>query len=336
MRVISGKHRGAVLYEFEGQSIRPTADRAKEAVFNIINDKVVGGNCLDLFCGTGSLGIEAISRGAARVTFVDKSKQSVELTKKNLLKIRENGTVKYSDALKFLNSAEEKFDVVFIDPPYADDVSEKAVELIFERTLLTDDGIIVFERDRPFISREGIAAYDVRRYGKAVISLIRKERKCLFAGTFDPVTVGHGAVVKEASKRYDKVYLTIMNNAEKEPLFALLDRLEMLRLAFKGNPKVTVGYWDGMLVDYMREKGIIYNVRGIRDDCDMEYEKVMEDYNRRVYPEIVYDYIYTENSVSSTEVRRRLKSGESLEGLVDKKVLKYICEADDPKADKKR
>ncbi|MBQ7164629.1 MAG: 16S rRNA (guanine(966)-N(2))-methyltransferase RsmD, partial [Clostridia bacterium] len=225
MRVIGGKHRGAVLYEFKGQAIRPTSDRAKEAVFNILQFSVKGSKCLDLCCGTGSLGIEALSRGAAEVTFADNARESVELTKKNLAKTGERAEVILSDALVFLGRCRKKFDIVFIDPPYADDVSVKAVELIVKNDLLTDNGVIVFERDKPFGGAAGASVFDLRKYGKAYISLIRKTKKCLFAGTFDPFTTGHADVVKAALKKYDLLYVVIMKNDKKVPMFSLSDRM---------------------------------------------------------------------------------------------------------------
>ena len=93
MRVIAGKHRGAALSEFTASNIRPTADRTKESVFNIIANMLPGSACLDLFCGTGNLGIEALSRGAREVVFVDNSSDSVRLTKKNLDKVKESANV---------------------------------------------------------------------------------------------------------------------------------------------------------------------------------------------------------------------------------------------------
>ena len=115
MRIISGKHGGRVLKSFKGDAVRSTSDRAKEALFNIFKDKIFGSKFLDLFCGSGSVGIEALSRGAI-VTMCDVSKESVALTKANLALIKEDCVVVNADALSFLSSVKEKFDFIFIDP----------------------------------------------------------------------------------------------------------------------------------------------------------------------------------------------------------------------------
>ena len=324
MRVIAGKHRGAVLAEFKGQNIRPTSDRAKEAVFNMIQADVEESVCLDLCCGTGSLGIEALSRGARKVNFVDVSKDSVELTKKNLQKVRENASVILSDAIAYLKGATEKYDIIFIDPPYMDDVSERAVKVIIERNLLSDDGFIVFERDRPFAHVEGASAFKMRKYGKAYVTLIRKEKRALFAGTFDPFTVGHQEVVELALKKYDKLNIVVMVNDQKKTAFSLDDRVEMIMEIYRNREAVFVDSWNGMLVDYMKQNALIYNVRGIRNSADLEYEKEMEKYNSNAYESIVYDYIYTDNPVSSSSVRERVERGEGVGDLVDEKILKYF------------
>ena len=114
-------------------------------------------------------------------------------------------------------------------------------------------------------------------------------------------------------------------------MFSAEDRLKMMKIAFRGK-NVTVDEWSGMLVDYMKEKKIVYNVRGIRDEKDLIYEKAMEEYNALLYPEMVYDYVSTDSLVSSTEVRRRLKEGEGLNGYLDGEVLKYIKDLQEKKA----
>lgn len=139
MRVIAGVHRSRPLATFRGDEIRPTADRVKESLFNILRNKVVGRRYLDLFAGTGGIGIEAISRGAAEVVFVDQRRESVALVKKNLALLKEEAEVVLSDAIAYLRRA-EPFDVIFIDPPYAGALGEAALRVIAENALLTEDG----------------------------------------------------------------------------------------------------------------------------------------------------------------------------------------------------
>jgi 16S rRNA (guanine966-N2)-methyltransferase len=178
MRIIGGKYRSRVLATFEGDSVRPTADRVKESLFNILSLRFHGARVLDLFSGSGALGLESLSRGAREVVFNDRSKESVALLKKNMrtLKIEENKEAKvYNlDAEVYLDFAKEPFDLIFIDPPYAMDVGVKAVEKIAKKGLLSSGGVLVFERDRPFEGEvDGLEKYDERRYGKTVLTFFR-------------------------------------------------------------------------------------------------------------------------------------------------------------------
>ncbi|MDE7379947.1 MAG: 16S rRNA (guanine(966)-N(2))-methyltransferase RsmD [Clostridia bacterium] len=176
MRIIGGKHRGRKLAEFTVSGIRPTSDRAKESLFNILSFKIVGAKVLDLFCGSGSLGLESISRGAAHVHFNDLSKESLAVLKKNVAAIGEGDKcgVSESDYLNYLNRTQDKFDIIFIDPPYAMEYGVPALETIAKRGLLSGDGVAVYERDRSFDGEiEGLEKYDERKYGKAYLTFFR-------------------------------------------------------------------------------------------------------------------------------------------------------------------
>lgn len=177
MRVISGRYRGLKLNAFEGSDIRPTADRVKESLFNILYADIAGARVLDLFCGSGSLGIECLSRGARFVDFNDVSPQSVKLLKSNLARLKDtkNYSVSTGDYAAFLSAARTPYDIIFIDPPYADDCGIYALRTIAKRGLLTRDGIAVYERDRAFSGEaEGLEKYDERKYGKTYITFFRQ------------------------------------------------------------------------------------------------------------------------------------------------------------------
>ncbi|WP_026476453.1 16S rRNA (guanine(966)-N(2))-methyltransferase RsmD [Alkaliphilus transvaalensis] len=153
MRVISGKARGHRLKPPEGMDVRPTSDRVKESVFNIIQDYLIDGIIVDLFAGTGNLGIESLSRGAQKAYFVDESRKSVEIIKYNLEKTRlkEGAEILTIDALsgiKRLAHQNVKADVIFMDPPYSRGLVSQALDLIAEHKLLKVDGIIVAEHDK--------------------------------------------------------------------------------------------------------------------------------------------------------------------------------------------
>ena len=176
MRVITGSARGRKLKEPEGMAIRPTADQVKEAVFNIIQGDVEGRVCLDLFSGTGQMGIEALSRGAERCVFVDADKAAVKLTKLNLEKTQLPGQVFQSDALRFLESREQ-YDLIFVDPPYASGLYGEVLRRIKDFDKLHTGGIIIvessadFEPESPGEPYRKLRSY---RYGKVRITTFTK------------------------------------------------------------------------------------------------------------------------------------------------------------------
>ncbi len=176
MRIIGGKNKGRKLLSFEGEDIRPTSDRAKEALFNIFQDKIYGCSFLDGFCGSGSVGIEAISRGAKTVVFTDVAKKSVELTKKNLSLIKEDAKVYLTRIEDYLKTTNEKFDIIFLDPPYALDLGEKAIEIISSRQILNEGGYVILEKDVEVKTEFlGLERQKTRKYGKAYFNIYKAE-----------------------------------------------------------------------------------------------------------------------------------------------------------------
>ena len=180
MRVISGKARGVVLKTPEGMQTRPTADRVKEALFSILQFDLPGKKVLDLFGGTGQLGIEAISRGAKYAVFVDAGDAPCKLIKENLrrAKMEGEGRVVRSDYLTYLSGCREKFDIIFLDPPYAEVFLENAIKKISEIDILESGGIIVAERpvEKPFLLEiEGFTRSKDYKYGKTLLTLYRKD-----------------------------------------------------------------------------------------------------------------------------------------------------------------
>lgn len=152
-------------------------------------------------------------------------------------------------------------------------------------------------------------------------------KKAIFAGTFDPVTKGHEWVIEKATNLFDEVIVAVCVNAEKVTKFSLDIRLEMLNAVCKKYKNAKVVYHGGMLVDYMKENGIIYTVRGIRNSTDYEYERKMHDFNLSLYPELVTLYIPCDNelkSISSTAVRLDIDGGESLTEKLSNEVIAII------------
>ena len=147
MRVISGTARGRKLKELQGMETRPTTDKVKESLFNIIQFEIEGRRVLDLFGGTGQLGVEALSRGAERCTFVDQRREAVSLIRENLklCGLSERSRVVQGEALSFLSGCRERYDVILLDPPYASEMLEKALTTAAGIDILSENGIMVCE-----------------------------------------------------------------------------------------------------------------------------------------------------------------------------------------------
>ena len=179
MRVITGKARGIQLKTPEGMQTRPTADRVKEALFSIIQFEIPGAKVLDLFGGTGQLGIEALSRGAASAVFVDASENACKLIRENLKRTRleGQGRVVRSDYLEFLKRNREHYNIILLDPPYAEVFLENALKCITEIDILETNGIIITERpldkDLPW-EYEGYQRSRDYKYGKTLLAVYRK------------------------------------------------------------------------------------------------------------------------------------------------------------------
>ena len=180
MRVITGKARGVQLKTPDGMLTRPTTDRVKEALFSIIQFDIPTSRVLDLFGGTGQLGIEALSRGAKSAVFVDHQENACKLIRENLRRTRleADGKVVRADYLDYLRRCREQFDIVFLDPPYAEVFLENALKCITEIDILQSGGIIVAERplgkDLPW-DFEGFTRSKDYKYGKTLLAIYRKD-----------------------------------------------------------------------------------------------------------------------------------------------------------------
>lgn len=176
MRIVGGIFKGRKLFEFKGYAVRPTSDMTRESLFNILNTKIANKSFLDLFCGTGAVGLEALSRGARKVTLNDVDKESVLLTRKNAEKLGADVTISKMDALAFISYTSEKYDFIFIDAPYQDQVGVDALNKVHE--ILADGGIVIFENEYKFTDNaEGLTLYDNRKYGRAHLAFFRKNEE---------------------------------------------------------------------------------------------------------------------------------------------------------------
>lgn len=178
MRVITGSARGRKLITLEGDDVRPTTEKVKEALFSIIQFEIEGRRVLDLFAGSGQLGIEALSRGAKDAVFVDSSKKSVEVVRQNLKNtgFEKSAVVLNADSLSFIRTRAEKYDIAFLDPPYRTGLLQKALDTV--PRIMTDSGIIVAEcpYDEEFPEKAGdFCKTKEYKYGKIKLAIYRKD-----------------------------------------------------------------------------------------------------------------------------------------------------------------
>lgn len=176
MRVISGKYRGKKLKEFELNTTKPTLDRVKESMFNLIQFDVQNAVVLDLFSGTGALGIEAISRGAGQTILVDSNPQAIKIIKENLKGIEGNFKLIQQDYLEFLINNNLRFDIVLLDPPYKTDFGINAINYLILNNKINDNGIIIFEtsEDKDFNFNYENYSVSKKKYGTVVVYKIVK------------------------------------------------------------------------------------------------------------------------------------------------------------------
>ncbi|MBO5927785.1 MAG: 16S rRNA (guanine(966)-N(2))-methyltransferase RsmD [Clostridia bacterium] len=329
MRIIGGEFKGRKLKEFSNIGVRPTSDMVRESVFNILNQVIEGASFLDLFAGTGAMGIEAYSRGADKVCFNDNSLESKKLLKANLSSLNiENKVTTYSEnALSLLSFLKEKFDVVYVDPPYNMEGIDKVIQAAKN---VIDTGVIILETEKPFnVDIQGLKIVDSRRYGRANLTFFKKrvkQDKCLFAGTFDPVTIGHVNLVKEILKDFNSVLIGVGVNSEKTPFYSLEERLNFLNLAFSDMP-VEIKAYNGLTVNFMKENGVKFTARGIRDKKDLKYEKKMAEFNKSLALDITtlfYNVSGEYSKISSSVVRDRIKNNLDLNGYLPEKIIPII------------
>lgn len=185
MRIISGKARGTKLYTLEGENTRPTLDRVKESIFNIIQGKIEGAKILDLFSGSGAIGLEFLSRGAESAVLCDKSKEAVNIIKKNIEKTHMEKRAQiintdFENCLEKLKN--EQFDIIYLDPPYATDYILKSLEKILILRIAKEESQIIIETDdaeriEKEIKNLDVEIVDKRKYGRATIIFLSLKNK---------------------------------------------------------------------------------------------------------------------------------------------------------------
>lgn len=182
MRIISGKARGTKLYTLEGNITRPTLDRVKESVFNIIQNNIIESVFVDLFSGSGAIGLEAASRGAKKVILCEKDKNAANVIKKNIEKthLNENTILYNMNYEKMIEKLNEKIDIIYIDPPYKTDLAYESLKKMIELELITNDTLIIVETDEEEriikqMNELEIEIINKRKYGRVYLIFIKRK-----------------------------------------------------------------------------------------------------------------------------------------------------------------
>lgn len=209
MRIITGSARGTKLVTLEGEATRPTSDKVKEALFSMIQFDLEGRNVLDLFAGSGQLGLEALSRGAAKATFIDESRQAVDVVIDNAKKTHlfDKCRISASGAIPFLKSAarKEKYDIIFLDPPYDSGLLAQSLKQMSDGSILAAGAIIVCECDTEIVSRHAKIKKDEEATAERVLEEV-------FAGDEDTMSKYN----MERSAVYGRTRITLLTLAETE------------------------------------------------------------------------------------------------------------------------
>ena len=187
MRIITGKARGVKLRTLEGETTRPTAERTKEAVFSMIQFDIEGRRVLDAFAGSGQMGLEALSRGAARAVLIDKNKAAVDVIKKNieLTRMGDSAIALCADISDYLKrmSGKEKYDIVFLDPPYSSDLIENTLNCLIEYKMLANNATVICESGQPLESLlkngvpRGLHTVKSAKYGIAYVTILKSKEE---------------------------------------------------------------------------------------------------------------------------------------------------------------
>ena len=305
MRVIAGTAKGTRLGRAP-EGVRPVSDRVREGLFSSIEPWIQGARVLDLYAGTGAVGIEALSRGAEHATFVDRAPAAIAAVRDNLRRaaLEDRGAVQRSDVRRFLERAQEHapgFDLVFLDPPY--DAGPAELDPVLAALDVRCPAQRGFHRG-PEPRVQEFQRCDSATLGGRETTLLRRQCRhavpvtkpasnagkhggvmgltALCPGTFDPVTNGHLDIIGRASQTFELVVVAALENPSKEPMFTLEERVAMLKEACSGMPNVTVVSFRGLLVDLARSHGDAAIVKGLRAVSDYEYEIQMAQMNHRL------------------------------------------------------
>jgi pantetheine-phosphate adenylyltransferase/16S rRNA (guanine(966)-N(2))-methyltransferase RsmD len=337
VRVIAGTARGIRLAPVPN-GVRPTSDRVRESVFNALGQFFDGGDVLDLYAGTGALGIEALSRGCERTVFVERDGQLVAVIRENL---RRTGFVDQAEvirgevgrALDRMVTQGRLFNLIFADPPYRIAATEVGGIMSRLGALLAPGARVVVESGEASAGGAGGKKGVTRRYGGTFVTILERSEITMIVaicpGSFDPVTEGHLDVIRRASNIFDHVVVAVGSNLRKKPRLQSAERARLIEKVTAGLDNVSVEVMEGLLVDFAREQGARVIVKGLRAVSDFESEFEQAQLNRKMYPELetVFIMASAEHSFLSSSVVREIASlGGDVRGLVPEGILQTVRE----------
>ena len=337
MRIIAGSARGTRLAPVP-KGVRPTADRVRESLFNSLGQFFEGGSVLDLYAGTGALGIETLSRGFDRAVFVERDRKVRDVILDNLRRTRFSDRAEViggevEGVLTILEGRGEAFDLIFADPPYRIAAAEVGGNVHRLRSLLTSGGRVVIESGEAPVEVAGGRKGVTRRYGGTFVTILgRSELTMIVAvcpGSFDPVTTGHLDVIRRACKIFDHVVVAVGANRRKEARLSPVQRARLIEKVTADVDNVSVEIMDGLLVEFAREQGAQAIVKGLRAVSDFESEIEQAQLNRTMFPELetVFIMASAEHSfLSSSAVREIASLGGDVRGLVPDGILETVTE----------
>lgn len=335
MRVIAGTAGGVRLAPVP-KGVRPTGDRVREAVFNSLGQFFDGGLVLDLYAGTGALGIEALSRGCDRAVFVERDRAAREAISENL---RRAGFLDRAEVLagdvgrvvERLADREERYDLIFADPPYRIAASEVGGISFRLGILLGPDGRVVIEGGEAPAEDAFGGKGATRRYGGTFVTVLERSdmtmRIAVCPGSFDPVTAGHLDIIRRAARIFDHVVVAVGGNTRKSPRLSPIERAGLIENVTSEIENVSVEVMEGLLVDFAREQDAGVIVKGLRAVSDFESEFEQAQLNRTLSPgiETVFIMAASEHSfLSSSAVREIASLGGEVRGLVPDGILETV------------